>query len=225
MDEAHAQDRQAGVAGSTAAADGIPSVEPIAVPSAATPGALPARGERVGTTERILVEEPFLARLARRLTRKDADAEDLVQETMLRAYRARDRFETGTSMRAWLATILRRLFVTASLKETRRRTHADSDLGEPIAFRSVEPISHEVAAGAGHDAALEHVDDRVRRALGKLPDTYREPFVLFALDGLSYAEIASHLAIPVGTVMSRIHRARTRLKDERLSTTTADLGA
>lgn len=179
--------------------------------------------DRLVTTDRILVEEPFLRRLALRLSRRNADADDLVQETLMRAYRARDRFETGTSMRAWLATILRRLFMTESMKYDRRKTHADSDLGELL---HSTPGREGVPADPSrltYDAALDHVPDRVKRAFVHLPDTYREPFVLFALDGLSYAEIASHLRIPIGTVMSRIHRARSRLREKALSTTTSEL--
>src|SRR5687768_6822797 len=85
------------------------------------------------TTSLILAEEPFLQRLARRLARRHADAEDLVQETMLRAYGARDRFVVGTSMRAWLATILRRLYLTGALKDKRRATQTDTDADEPLA--------------------------------------------------------------------------------------------
>jgi RNA polymerase sigma-70 factor (ECF subfamily) len=181
------------------------------------------REDRLGTTDRILVEEPFLRRLALRLSRRNADADDLVQETMLRAYRARDRFETGTSMRAWLATILRRLFMTESMKYDRRKTHADSDVGELLATTPGRPGVPSDPSRLTYDAALDHVPDKVKRAFVRLPDTYREPFVLFALDGLSYAEIASHLRIPIGTVMSRIHRARSRLREKSLSTTTSEV--
>jgi RNA polymerase sigma-70 factor (ECF subfamily) len=146
-----------------------------------------------------------------------------VQETLLRAYRARGRFETGTSMRAWLGTILRRLFVTESMKHERRRTHPDSDLGELLSRAPGQPMAPSDPAHLSYDAALDQVPDRVRRAFVRLPETYREPFVLFALDGLSYAEIASHLSIPIGTVMSRIHRARSRLREKALATTTSEL--
>ncbi len=161
-------------------------------------------------TEKILAEEPFLAHLALRLARRRADADDLVQETLLRAYSARDRFQVGTSMRAWLATILRRLFLTSVIKAKRRATQTNTDAGGVIqtsgatARRSCDPLSYE--------QTLEHVEDCLKGALERLPPTYHDPFVMFALDGLSYTEIAAQLRIPVGTVMSRIHRARQRLK-------------
>ena len=164
------------------------------------------------TTDRILAEEPFLRRLALRLARRNADADDLVQETLLRAYNARDRFQTGTSMRAWLATILRRLFLTAALKEKRRATQTDTDAGDPLFMAGGGDSTPLPCSYVAFDEVLEHVDDRVKKAFVRLPDTYRAPFVLFALDGLSYAEIAARLRIPVGTVMSRIHRARRRLQ-------------
>lgn len=179
--------------------------------------------DALGTTDQILVETPFLRRMALRLARRSADADDLVQETLLRAYAARSRFATGTSMRAWLATILRRLFMTESIKDQRRRTHTDTDLGAPLvatAQRSGLPAD---PAAFDESAALQHVGDRVHRAFVRLPETYRAPFVLFALDGLSYAEIAARLQVPVGTVMSRIHRARARLRDTALSSTTAEI--
>lgn len=184
--------------------------------------------KRLGTTDQILGETPFLRRFAFRLVRRDADADDLVQETLLRAYRARKSFERGTSMRAWLATILRRLFLTESIKSARRRTHADTDLGEPLAgVLAASPARSGPGRAAegdqARDAALEQVDDRIHRAFRRLPDTFREPFILFALDGLSYAEIAAQLTIPIGTVMSRIHRARHRLREQGLSTTTSDV--
>lgn len=186
----------------------------------------------LGTTDRILREESFLRRLARRIVRRDADADDLVQETLLRAYAARDRFRTGSSMRAWLATILRRLFLTASITEQRRRTRPATDVGggAPGASSTDEVGPLDRIAGPEYDPSRmaeadfrDHMSDRLHRAYTGLPDTYRQPFILFALDGLSYAEIASRLRIPVGTVMSRIHRARTRLRERALSTTTSEV--
>ncbi len=163
------------------------------------------------TTRIILAEQPFLHRLARRLVPRGTDAEDLVQETLLRAYVARDRFVRGTSIRAWLATILRRLFLTAAIKYTRRGTQTDTDAGEPLSLAG-GPAGGIEDLDLSFDDVLERVDDKVKLAFTRLPENYREPFVLFALDSLSYAEIARRLSIPVGTVMSRIHRARQRLK-------------
>lgn len=164
------------------------------------------------TTQDILAERPFLRRVARRLVRHDSDVDDLVQETVVRAYVARDRFKRGTSIRAWLATILRRLFLTDVAKKKRRGTMVDSDVGEPLSTAGGPTAPHKPRRDLDYDQLLQRVDDRVKLAFDRLPETYRKPFVMFALDGWSYAEIAYHLRIPVGTVMSRIHRARQRLK-------------
>jgi len=164
------------------------------------------------TTGIILAQQPFLRRLAGRMTHCAPDADDLVQETLLRAYVARDRFRPGTSIRAWLATILRRLFLTAASKSRRRNTPTDTDAGEPLTLAGGPALDEGPPAYLPYELVMERVDDDVRAAFDRLPDVYRTPFVLFALEGLSYAEIAERLGCPVGTVMSRIHRARTRLK-------------
>ena len=163
------------------------------------------------TTRIILAEQPFLKRLARRLVRSSPDADDLVQETLLRAFVARERFILGTSIRAWLATILRRLFLTGANKAKRRGTLTDTDAGAPLTLAGGPPTAG-LHPEVTYDQVLQRVDDHVKTAFDRLPETYRRPFVLFALDGLSYAEIAGALRVPVGTVMSRIHRARGRLK-------------
>src|SRR5262245_52803943 len=90
-------------------------------------------------TELILGEEGRLKRLARRLTRCQADADDLVQTTLLRAYRARSRFEPGTSIRAWTATILRRVFLTDTARSKRRGLENDTDAGEPLDHTAGDP--------------------------------------------------------------------------------------
>jgi RNA polymerase sigma-70 factor, ECF subfamily len=165
------------------------------------------------TTRDILAHEPFLRALARGLQRCDADVDDLVQETLLRAYRARERFQRGTSLRAWLATILRRKHLTDRLTQKRRHTDTWTDVaitGER--FESPEPSVH----GTIHDVyrtALERLDERVRHAFDDLPDSFRECFILYALGGMSYEEISQRLGIPRGTVMSRLHRARMRLRE------------
>lgn len=184
---------------------------------------MPATATTVdAVTERILAEQPFLYRLAFRLARRAADADDLVQETILRAFAARDRFQTGTSMRAWLATILRRLFLTGAIKAQRRGTQTDTDAGDVILLSgATAPTTRDELT---YEQKIERVDDLLKDALERVPDTYRQPFVMFALDGLSYAEIAEQLSIPVGTVMSRIHRARQRMKD-RLGDTPPNLAA
>jgi RNA polymerase sigma-70 factor (ECF subfamily) len=164
-------------------------------------------------TADILAHQGFLRSLARGMERCDAGVDDLVQETLLRAFRARDHFQTGTSLRAWLATILRRKFLTDNLTRRRRRTETHTDTGlvaDAMLHRGHEPIRGSL--DETYEAALERLDDPVRRAFDQLPEVFRECFVLHALAELSYEEIAQRMGVPVGTVMSRIHRARLRLR-------------
>lgn len=166
------------------------------------------------TTQLILAEQPFLRAVAMRLARQNADAHDLVQETMLRAYEARRRFAAGTSIRSWLRTILRRVFLTGLRTERRRATHTNTDSDDAL---SLVCDAGEALAGAAHaedpglPLLLEHVEDDVKRAFDRLPDLDREMFILVVRDGLSCREIATRLRMPVGTVMSRMHRARLRI--------------
>jgi RNA polymerase sigma-70 factor (ECF subfamily) len=126
------------------------------------------------------------------------DAEDLVQETFLRAHRALDRFESGTNARAWLFTILQRVR-TDAYRSRRRRPEMVELTGEgPM----VAPAQNALASGY----------EDLERALAGLPEVFRTAIVLRDLQELSYAEIAQALEVPVGTVMSRIHRGRALLR-------------
>ena len=153
----------------------------------------------------VVPELPVLLRVARRITGDPTDAEDLVQETLMRAYRAIDRFD-GRHPRAWLLTILRNTW-----RNMNRRAR-------PHLFDSEEDILSVAAGGAdGRGGAEEQVLDRVldaelARALQDLSHKHRAAIVLVDIDGLSYQEAADVLAIPPGTVMSRLHRARKRLR-------------
>jgi RNA polymerase sigma-70 factor (ECF subfamily) len=146
--------------------------------------------------DRIVV--PELARLlgaARTLTRDRAAAEDLVQDAMLRAYRGLCRFD-GRYPRAWLLTILR----NAHLNSARRK--------RPL------PVGEVPEAVDDQGGALDAVvlDDALRRALMALPDEQRDVVALVDIEGLTYQESADALGVPVGTIMSRLHRARTKLR-------------
>lgn len=140
-----------------------------------------------------------LFRTACRLTRNAHDAEDLVQETLLRAYRAFDRYEPGTNIRAWLYTILNRAHLDGVRRQ--RRAPGFSELEDDTA--AVRPAQAVVSAG-GLDLA---------RALERLAEPFRTAVVLRDLEELSYADIARITETPVGTVMSRIHRGRRQLRE------------
>ncbi|MDH3427495.1 MAG: sigma-70 family RNA polymerase sigma factor [Gemmatimonadota bacterium] len=146
--------------------------------------------------------------LALRLTGGDEPrAEDLVQDTILKAYRSWDRFETGTNCRAWLMTILRNTFIN----EFRR-------LKSRPAAVEFEEIAERPPSDAMYEADPEGriferiIDTEVIAAIEELPDDFRIPIVLSDLEGLAYQEIADLLDIPVGTVKSRLFRARKRLQ-------------
>jgi RNA polymerase sigma-70 factor (ECF subfamily) len=140
-----------------------------------------------------------LFRTACRLTRNAHDAEDLVQETLLRAYRAFDRFESGTNVRAWLYTILHRVH----LDGIRRKSRAPGFAEIEDDTAAVAPAQALVSAG-GLDLA---------RALERLAEPFRTAVVLRDLEELSYADIARITEAPIGTVMSRIHRGRRLLRE------------
>jgi RNA polymerase sigma-70 factor (ECF subfamily) len=136
---------------------------------------------------------------AYRMTGNAHDAEDLVQETFLRAHRAFDRYEPGSNARGWLHTILQRVR-TDMFRRTRRRPETVELLGEGPA---TPPPQDALASGR----------EDLERALQALPDAFREAVVLRDVQELSYAEIAAALGVPVGTVMSRIHRGRALLRE------------
>jgi RNA polymerase sigma-70 factor (ECF subfamily) len=146
--------------------------------------------------------------VALRLARSPGRAEELVHEATMKAYLHRDSFERGTNFHAWVYRIL----VNAFLTEQRQRKRAPVALGEDAQI----PARVQVAETRAEDwpIASEDVSDEVKRAVDDLPELFRVPLLLATLGGLPYAEIAEVLEVPVGTVMSRIHRARTRLRDE-----------
>jgi RNA polymerase sigma-70 factor (ECF subfamily) len=135
---------------------------------------------------------------AYRMTRNAHDAEDLVQETCLRAFRAFDRYTPGTNIRAWLYTILHRVR-TDALRRAGRQPH------------TAELADDGPAVPPAQDALARGQED-VERALQRVPEAFREAVLLRDVEDLSYREIAQALGIPIGTVMSRIHRGREALR-------------
>jgi len=145
-----------------------------------------------------------LYRVALRLTGEPAAAQDLVQDTMLRALRAWGSFRPGSNARAWLVTILRNQFINGWRSEKRGPVGVDVDaIPEPPDPKDPDPEGRFFS---------ELVDEEVLRAVDGLPDEFREVLVLSDMEGLPYAEIAESLDIPVGTVKSRLFRARRILQ-------------
>ena len=147
-------------------------------------------------------------RAALRLTSGDAaQADDLTQETMLRAFRHWSQFQPGTNVRAWLLTILRHAFINEYRRRKRQPTGVDVHEVESYAvFPEVQETDPE---GRFFD---QIVDDEVQRAIDALPDDFRETLVLCDVGGLSYQEIAEATGVPVGTVKSRLFRGRRILQ-------------
>ncbi len=151
----------------------------------------------------VLPEIEVLLRVANSLTHNHAEAEDLVQDTLLRAYRAIDGFD-GRYPRAWLLTILRNTHIS---RNRRRRPEL---LRDPNAADRMVSTASDERVDAGID---EEIDAEILRALASLDELFRQVVELVDIDGLSYAEAAEVLDVPIGTVMSRLHRARSRIRD------------
>lgn len=154
-----------------------------------------------------LVHLDALYRVALRLTGSAADADDLVQETMLKAYRSWHQYEPGTNARAWLLTILRNAFINEYRRRKRQVQTADFAGLDPhavfVAVRDSDP------EGRFFD---QIVDEEVLAAIDRLPDEFREAVLLVDLESLSYEEAAKVLEVPIGTVKSRLFRGRQRLQ-------------
>jgi RNA polymerase sigma-70 factor, ECF subfamily len=187
--------------------------------SPSTPEAAMERGPAPLTPDEfesmtVELSQPLMA-AALRLTRRRADAEDLVQETLYRAFRSLASFERGTQFKAWLFRILKNCFINRGKHEAGAPAAIDpTEMDEPAPDAAVADLKdlRELAGMADH-----HFDERVKAAVDALPDTYRMPMILYALGDLSYQEIADALEVPIGTVMSRLHRARAQLRGELLA--------
>jgi len=155
-----------------------------------------------------------LYRTAVRMTRNPVDAEDLVQETYLRAFRSIDRFTPGTNLRAWLFKIMTNAFINEYRKRTRqpRNTSLD-DVEEYYVYSHLIDSGFQPESRGPEEEVLAGItDDNVVVALESLSDEFRQVVLLADVEGFAYREIADILDIPIGTVMSRLHRARRRLQ-------------
>lgn len=163
-----------------------------------------------GDFEKLALEQiDMLHRIARRLTRDPNRADDLVQETYLRAFRGRDNFDLQQyGIRPWLLRIMHNLHVSRSEREARQPAAMDD--------QHLDGVS---PGGSVHSlpldpASFEGMDERLVNAIHQLPAEYQTVLILWAIDDLAYKEIADALDVPIGTVMSRLHRARQRLSDQ-----------
>lgn len=157
---------------------------------------------------------PALYTAALRMTRNPADAQDLVQETYLRAYRAFGTFQEGTNLRAWLYRILTNTFINSYRAKKRRPEQSDIDDVEDLyLYKRVGSLTSQGVGRSAEDELFDHLtDSQVKDAIEALPEQFRMAVLLSDVEGFSYKEIAEILDIPIGTVMSRLHRGRRALQ-------------
>jgi RNA polymerase sigma-70 factor (ECF subfamily) len=160
---------------------------------------------------------PFMSSLyaaAMRMTRNPTDAEDLVQETYLRAYRGFGGFEEGTNLKAWLYRILTNTFINTYRAKKRRPDQVDlDDVEDFYIFRRLGGLEAADAERTAETEALAALPGaEVKHALEAIPEQFRMAVILADIEGFSYKEIAEILDVPIGTVMSRIHRGRRQLQ-------------
>src|SRR5688572_22624296 len=157
-----------------------------------------------------------LYRIARRLARDAQRAEDLVQETYLRAVRARETFDLHAhGIRPWLLRIMHNVHVSRSEREGRQPASLEDDQLEAALSGGVAGAAARARAAPPYDQfSFEGMDQQLVRALEGLAAEYQIVLMLWAVEELSYKEIAAAVGIPIGTVMSRLHRARQKLSDQ-----------
>lgn len=165
------------------------------------------QGRRREFEEVALVHLDVLYGAALRLARNQAEAEDLVQDTALRAYEFFHQFTPGTNCKAWLLRILYRTFLNR-LRGVRLTVAYDDDLAPPAGASLGATIGN-----PEEDFLRKATGEEIQRALMVLPEKFRLPVILADLEGLTYREIAEVCGCPVGTVMSRLHRGRAHLRE------------
>lgn len=157
----------------------------------------------------------LLYNYALRMTNNSADADDLLQETFLKAYRFWDKYEPGTNIRAWLFRIMKNSYINRYRKEIKEPATVDYD--------EVENFYTSVKDRASESNDLQEIlygnllDDDVSSAVADLPEDFRTVVILCDIEGLSYEEIAEFVDIPLGTVRSRLHRGRKLLREKLMS--------
>lgn len=157
---------------------------------------------------------PSLYAAAMRMTRNPADAEDLVQETYLKAYRGFGGFQEGTNLKAWLYRILTNTFINQYRARKRRPEESELDEVEDLyLYRRLGGLEAAQVGRSAEDELMDFfTDHEVKEAIESLPEQFRMAVLLADVEGFAYKEIAEILDIPIGTVMSRLHRGRKALQ-------------
>jgi RNA polymerase sigma-70 factor (ECF subfamily) len=173
---------------------------------------VPVMADRAQFSQEAMQHAGQLYSAALRMTRNRADAEDLVQETYLRAYKGFHGFEDGTNLRAWLFRILTNTYINTYRSKQRRVQETElNDVEDLYLYRRISNVDQ--ASRSAEDTMFDlFTDDEVKAALESLPDNFRMPVLLADVEEFSYKEIAEMLDIPIGTVMSRLHRGRKAMQ-------------
>jgi RNA polymerase sigma factor (sigma-70 family) len=153
-----------------------------------------------------------LYNFAFRLTLDEDDANDLVQDTYLKAYRFIESYEVGTNAKAWLYRILKNTFINEFRRKSKEPTKIDYQ--EVETFYNSDDVEYEMTSDLRVESVQELIGDEVANALNSLPVDFRTAIILCDIEGFTYEEMAKILDIPIGTVRSRLHRARNMLKDK-----------
>jgi RNA polymerase sigma-70 factor (ECF subfamily) len=164
--------------------------------------------------EQAMEHMPSLYTAALRMTRNPSDAEDLVQETYLRAYRGYGGFTEGTNLKAWLYRILTNTFINRYRAKKRRPEETDfDDVEDFYLYRRLGGLEEARMGRSAEDELMDlFPEQEVKEAVESLPENFRLAVLLADVEGFSYKEIAEILDIPIGTVMSRLHRGRKALQ-------------
>ncbi len=157
---------------------------------------------------------PQLFSTAMRMTRNRSDAEDLVQETFIKAWRSFATYQQGTNLRAWLFRIMTNTYINKYNAQQRKPTETElDDVEELFLYKRLGAVDQSQLSQSAEDQMLSlFTDDEVKKALEELPDQFRIPVLMSDVEGFSYKEIAEILEIPLGTVMSRLHRGRKSMQ-------------
>ena len=169
---------------------------------------------RENFTHDAMQHAPQLFSTAMRMTRNRSDAEDLVQETFIKAWRSFATYQQGTNLRAWLFRIMTNTYINKYNAQQRKPTETElDDVEELFLYKRLGSVDQSQLSQSAEDQMLSlFTDDEVKKALEELPDQFRIPVLMSDVEGFSYKEIAEILEIPLGTVMSRLHRGRKSMQ-------------